>query len=129
MKGFIVIGSNFGNREINIRKAVAFLKSFCKILRHSDIYESQDNLGSGNNYLNIVLEIESAFTEQALNEKFKHFEAFSGRDTLRRKRGEVPLDIDIVMCDGQIRRQHDYDSKYFQIGFNRMMNSESVKLI
>lgn len=120
VKAVIAVGSNYGERRYNILRAITFLENCCRVIRKSDIYETPDCLGTGMPYLNSVIEILTDRNEEELNSSFKLLECKSGRDSIRRKRGEVPLDIDIVVWDGAIRRPSDYKAAYFRIGYHQL---------
>lgn len=47
----------------------------------------------------------------------KQFEISLGRDAQARTRGDVPVDIDIVVFDGKIMRERDFESEFFRIGY------------
>lgn len=127
MKGILVVGSNFGNREENVHKALMFIQSCCSVVSCSDVYESPDNFGHGNHYLNLVIEINCNVSELVLNNQLKQHEIQAGRNKIRRERGEVPIDIDIVVWEGEIRRIHDFQAKYFQQGYNQIRKEQKVK--
>lgn len=118
MRGILVVGSNYQDRKSNLMHAIHFLSENVEILRQSDIYESPDHFGSGCKYLNIVIEFQTCLSERELCRKIKQFELLCGRNIERRERGEVPVDIDIVICDGVIVRNSDYNSSYFKKGFS-----------
>lgn len=127
MKGIIVVGSNFGDRVSNIHEALSFIKTKCLVVNSSDIYETPDILGAGCPYMNIVIEIETDFEENILNKYFKTFEVKAGRNDLRRRRGEVPIDIDIVIWGDSIRRNQDFQAKYFLLGYSQFQFKDKVK--
>lgn len=119
---FIVIGSNTGPRESHINRALRELERLCEIHKVSHIYESPDYLGKGRQYLNCVVEFCSSECENALISCLKEMEKEAGRTELSKERGEVPLDVDIVIWDGEIRRDADFNASFFKEGFNSIMN-------
>ena len=50
----------------------------------------------------------------------KNYEKEEGRDKQCRQRGEVPIDIDIVIAEETIIKEWDYRQKFFQIGFSEI---------
>lgn len=116
MEALIVIGSNCGNREERVETAFRFLKSLGTVISCSDIYESQDCLGSGKKYLNSVLKLDTELPYRLLAAKLKEYEVSTGRDEEARRRGDVPVDIDIVVWNGKIMREKDFNSSYFKRG-------------
>lgn len=122
MKAVLVLGSNCGDRRGFILRAGEMVSASCTVLGASDIYESPDCLGSGRRYLNMVLEVESPLPEESLNSLFKSFECACGRSQMARERGEVPVDIDIVLWGGFIRRPSDFRAAYFRRGYENMVS-------
>lgn len=120
MKAIISIGSNFGEREKNILKAIDYIKTIASIGRHSGIYESQDFTGSGKKYLNCIAEIETPLSLNKQRECFKDFEKKCGRTPELKERGVVPVDIDIIIWGNEILRTKDYNSSYFKTGLALM---------
>ena len=128
MRGYLVAGTNYGDRRANLLAAISYVGSICNITGQSEIYESPDFLGSGSPYCNVVLEIETPKCETELEVMFKDYEFRAGRTSQRRERGEVPVDIDIVIWDDRIRRPLDFNSAYFRKGFSQICNSDIVKI-
>ena len=120
MKAVLVIGSNIGNRVENIKKAICFLENYCMIIRQSGVYESKDCLGSGKRYMNCVLELETLLNEDILSAEIKKYELSAGRTIEGKKRGEVAIDIDIVIWENTILRPSDFNSLYFKLGFTKL---------
>ena len=125
MTALLSVGSNFGNRQLSVECAIAFISSFIKVLRRTPIYESPDCYGSECRYMNAVLEIETELTEESLNSKFKAYEAECGRDAQSRESGEVCVDIDIVKWGDALRRHSDFKARYFQMGL-RLLRLQST---
>ena len=120
MKCLLSIGSNVGNREKQISDAIRHLESLAAIVKRSPVYESRDSNGSGKKYLNSVVEVNTEMTEKDMNQRLKEYELMMGRTNESRERGEVPIDLDIVVCNGDVVRLKDYQSSYFKYGLERM---------
>lgn len=120
MTAVLVLGSNFQDREKNIRKAEDWLSSIGKIEAHSSIYESADFRGSGLIYMNMVVAFDTHLDPSQLCEKIKSYELGAGRTRKCRERGEVVIDIDIVVADDVILRENDYCAAYFQQGLKQL---------
>ena len=43
-----------------------------------------------------------------------------GRDSEARERGDVPLDVDIVLFDAEIVRPRDFSQSFFRIGYESL---------
>ena len=84
----------------------------------SCIYTSPDALGRLGvpDYLNIVIEGTSTLPPEALNRIYKEKEQAYGQRTAQ----HVPLDIDIVITDGEIIRPSDYESEHFRRGYSEL---------
>lgn len=117
MKAVLVVGSNCINREDAVRDALKFIQSSFRVSRKSDVYESPDCLGSGKKYLNAVVEIEVTVPVDTLEKELKAYERRSGRTMDKKLKGEVPIDIDIVICDGEVCRVRDFNARYFKLGY------------
>ena len=77
---YISIGSNIGNRIINIEKSIVKLSSFSKIISQSSFYETQPwGYVDDNNYINIVVKIQTNFSAYSLLSKLKNIEQDMGR--------------------------------------------------
>lgn len=116
MKAILAIGSNCGDREENILKGLSLLSLYCSIVRKSEIFESADIQGHGQQYLNMVLEVKTVSDAFNFNNEIKRIEKTIGRDEHARAKGEVPVDIDIVIWENTIVRPTDYHSDYFKRG-------------
>ena len=108
-KVYLAIGSNLGNRILNIHKTkIQLFKNNIKILKSSGYYESPSwpdpNFPK---FLNIVLKIETNFTEIELLYLCKKIEKFFGRKKTPKNSPRV-CDIDIL----------DYGQKITKKGIN-----------
>ncbi|MDE6338577.1 MAG: hypothetical protein K2K97_02170, partial [Muribaculaceae bacterium] len=50
----------------------------------------------------------------------KNYEKENGRNAEARKRGDVPIDIDIVVWNGEVVREHDFVCNFFRIGLRTL---------
>tara|TARA_B100000683_G_C12234238_1_gene450401 strand:+ start:116 stop:628 length:513 start_codon:yes stop_codon:yes gene_type:complete len=101
---YLAIGSNIGNKKINIEKAKSYLTGDdVKIIQFSNYYESLSWPNIKNpKFLNIVLKIKTKLTPINLLLKCKEIEAKFGRRNPV-KNSPRKCDIDII----------DYDKKKF----------------
>ncbi|MCH5224494.1 MAG: 2-amino-4-hydroxy-6-hydroxymethyldihydropteridine diphosphokinase [Muribaculaceae bacterium] len=113
----ISIGSNCGDRYKNVETALEWLKSILIEVQCSEIYETPCALKSGSPYVNAVLKGVYQGLGYDLEERLKEKEHQMGRNVECRKRGEVPVDIDIVVMDGEVVKEWDFRQKFFQIGY------------
>ena len=129
MKAILSLGSNCGDRSGMISDALEKLGGICRILRQTVIYESPDCLGNGSKYMNAIAEIETILDLPTLNLRLKDLEKEAGRTKETRALGLVPLDMDIVVADGIIVRNNDFNSAYFRKGYSLLAgkNNKIVK--
>ena len=111
---FLAIGSNRGNKKLNIEKAKFLIeKNGIKIEACSSFYET-DSWPNNNfpKYFNIVLRAKTFFKPQDLLKKIKEIEVLIGRKTSLKNYPRI-CDIDII----------DYNQK------NLKINNNNQKLI
>ena len=121
----ISLGSNCGNRELSISLAADWLCGILQDYRKSHTYETPCALNSQNrHYLNCVIIGKTELSISSLDRKLKEYEETHGRDSACRESGEVPVDIDIVIFDGEIIKKWDYRQRFFQIGYKELAKAE-----
>lgn len=112
----IGIGSNCGDRYKHVSEGLSWLKTVLMQTECSEIYETPCALKQGKPYLNAVIKGFFSGDGFQLDDILKEKERAMGRDSECRQRGDVPIDMDIVVCDGVIRKPWDYRQKFFRIG-------------
>lgn len=122
MKYIISLGSNTDDKLRKMMDALSFIRrqTTIKISESSGFYNTTALGGGTQNYLNSVIVLDTDMEFHCLNLFFKNLEIKMGRNDETRLKGEVPIDIDIVIADGVIIRPKDYDTKYFQTGFTKL---------
>lgn len=118
-----MIGSNTVNRVRNLSRAVSYIGSLLKAPRVSGLYETPDFSGIGADYLNIVIAGIWDGDIGSLNKLLHEKETELGRDC--NDKANVALDIDIVVADGKILKEKEFNSIAFSlaikdIGKNRV---------
>lgn len=111
----LCIGSNLQPRSAasKIEEATALLEAAgVAIVANSHVYPS----ASG--YQNCVIKAKSEAEYAILLPATKEIERVLGRTPAMKERGEVPIDIDIVVFDQEVMRPTDFESAYFKKGFN-----------
>lgn len=114
------IGSNCGAKESNVRDAIETLRARLGTVVASHIYETPDAGGSSVRYFNAVVAADCMMTFAECENLCKRMEILAGRDAFARERGEVPLDVDIVVWDESILKPWDFRQKFFTIGYARI---------
>lgn len=119
---YISIGSNLPDGESRITNALAWLRNYASSFAASSIYltpsvsKSDDSM-----YFNAVARCVFPLSTKALVDLLKDYELRHGRDAEARRRGIVPVDIDIVVANDTPVRSRDFNSEYFQIGYRELL--------
>ena len=111
------IGSNCGNRHAFVSEGLKWLANLLSDFRCSSIYATPDCHGGFKEYLNAVVYGKTSRSKKELEILCKKYEAECGRNESMRNAGQVPVDIDIVIYDGDILRPNDYKRDFFKIGY------------
>ena len=109
---FLAIGSNLGNKKLNIEKAKFLIEKNDIIIEAcSSIYET-DSWPNNNfpKYFNIVLKVKTFFKPQDLLKKIKKIEVLMGRKKLPINYPRI-CDIDIIDYDQKNLKINNYDQK------------------
>ncbi|MCM1070945.1 MAG: 2-amino-4-hydroxy-6-hydroxymethyldihydropteridine diphosphokinase [[Clostridium] fimetarium] len=109
----VCVGSNAPDRERRISEACSMLAAILSDCRFSRTMESRDSSGhTDSRYANRLC---AGWCDcpgyGALNEALKGYERDCGRADVA---GEVAIDLDIVIFDGEIVRKGTFDTPYFQ---------------
>lgn len=97
-KVFLGLGSNI-DAPLHIRRALAALEQQFGSLQVSPIYESEAVGFTGNNFLNLVVAINTDLSVAQLHAALRKIENANGRDRSAPKFSGRTLDIDILMYD------------------------------
>lgn len=102
---FIGIGSNLGDKEKNIRKAIYLVSEKCRILEISSLYETEPVGFKGQDlFLNCALQAETSLSQGELLEFVLSIEKKLGR--LRTiKNGPRTIDLDILFYGNEIIKE------------------------
>ena len=100
---YLALGSNLGDREKNLRHALAQISKFAHITRVSSIYETEPwGVKDQPWFLNLVCEATTKLSPVDVLRRAKRIEAAMGRsDGIRY--GPRPIDVDILLYDRVIR--------------------------
>ncbi|MCH5245593.1 MAG: 2-amino-4-hydroxy-6-hydroxymethyldihydropteridine diphosphokinase [Muribaculaceae bacterium] len=119
----ISIGSNSDDRSQKVELAIEFLREILRDTHVSTVYESEAfNHNDKAPYTNAVVVGKTVITMETLNLSLKEFETQSGRDSTARANGIVPIDLDIVIWDGRIIRNDDFERPYFNVGYRELLS-------
>jgi 2-amino-4-hydroxy-6-hydroxymethyldihydropteridine diphosphokinase len=99
---YLSLGSNLGNREANLRSAIAQLNTMVPILATSSMYETQPvDVPNQPWFLNCIAALETDMTPRELLQLALQVEAAMGRLRLQDK-GARKIDIDVVLFGNRI---------------------------
>ncbi|RPG60500.1 MAG: 2-amino-4-hydroxy-6-hydroxymethyldihydropteridine diphosphokinase [Flavobacteriales bacterium TMED191] len=101
---YISIGSNIGNRVLNIDNSIMHLSHFSKIIKSSSYYETSPwGYIDKRDYINIILQIQTSLTPHLLLKKIKLIESKMGRkkSNLSNYSARI-IDLDIIFYDNII---------------------------
>jgi 2-amino-4-hydroxy-6-hydroxymethyldihydropteridine diphosphokinase len=103
-KVFLGIGTNLGERGTNIKEAVTAIgKNIGTVLKCSSLYETEPwGFKSENQFLNIVLEVETELTPSGVLGAILMIEAFLGRSRDGKQYSSRVIDIDILLYEDMI---------------------------
>jgi 2-amino-4-hydroxy-6-hydroxymethyldihydropteridine diphosphokinase len=98
---YLGIGTNLGNRERNLEEAIAKIRECVgSVLMSSSIYETEPwGFRSENDFLNIVVMVETTLTPSGLLGKLLIIESLLGRVRGEKHYESRQIDIDILFYD------------------------------
>jgi len=101
---FLGVGSNLGNRENNLKQAVERIEEYIgPVLKSSSIYITEPwGFKAEEEFLNIVVKIETKLTPYGILEKILMIESLLGRVRDRKKYSSRLIDIDILLYEDKI---------------------------
>ena len=108
----IALGSNTGNRQGNLSEAFLKCKDFIQTNRLSPVIETKPIGHTNNPYLNQLFSGTTSLTLEKLLDNTKRIENEMGRD--RSNRGNVAIDIDIILYDQQKLHFTDWERDYIK---------------
>jgi 2-amino-4-hydroxy-6-hydroxymethyldihydropteridine diphosphokinase len=119
---YLSLGSNLGDREANLRRALEYLNnSGLRILRQSSIYETEPQDVRGQPwFLNLVVEIETALTLTELLARIRDIEREMGRKRIVLK-GPRTIDIDILLYGNAVIETQELQIPHPRLGQRRFV--------
>jgi 2-amino-4-hydroxy-6-hydroxymethyldihydropteridine diphosphokinase len=102
---FIGIGSNEGDREQHVSRAVSALARVpdIRVVQMAMLLETEPVGGPPQGpYLNTVVELETGMSPDALLQALQSIEQAGGRTPSRERWGPRPIDLDILLYDEQV---------------------------
>jgi 2-amino-4-hydroxy-6-hydroxymethyldihydropteridine diphosphokinase len=103
VEAIIALGSNLGDREGNLRRAVAAIGNEAKVLEASSVYETEpmylENQGP---FLNCVIAVETEVGPASLLKLLKSLEESMGREPTHARNGPRRIDLDILFYGSEV---------------------------
>jgi dihydroneopterin aldolase/2-amino-4-hydroxy-6-hydroxymethyldihydropteridine diphosphokinase len=98
MEVFLGIGANLGNRENNLKEAVARVEEYIgKVTAFSSIYETEAwGFQTEDEFLNMVLKVETKLKPSGLLGRILMIESLLGRIRITKQYSSRVIDIDIL---------------------------------
>ena len=100
-KIFLGIGTNLGNRKANLRKAKEMIgEHIGRIWNSSSVYETAPwGFEAENDFLNMVVEVETNLSPAEIMKKISGIESMLGRERNQNRYSSRIIDIDILLYD------------------------------
>lgn len=116
----ISIGSNCKERQEAVQKSIDFLSEKLQSPRASGCYSTPASNGKDADYLNAVLVGDTHDCREKFEALLKLYEVANGRTKLCKQEGVIPIDLDLVVWNGEVVRPADFNKDYFQIGWKQL---------
>ncbi len=116
----ISIGSNSNDKDWQVENCIAWLKTNLSGVSTSKIYGTPASNRKDPDYLNAVMKAKCKEDFNEIQQKLKDYETVCGRTPLSKQVGDIPMDLDIVIWNGNILRQRDFNQEYFQKGWQEI---------
>ncbi len=115
------LATNTPDKHAQMNHAIEELRAIDSTLSVSTAYET-DPVGNREQprYLNAVAIIETSWDYESLHGRLKELEQLHGRTPESKAQGAIPLDIDIVVWNGEVLRPRDWEQTYFTIGLREL---------
>lgn len=121
-KLIISLGSNSSDRQWRMEQAVKHLEQILTKTVMSDVYESPAHNGVDAPYLNAVMLASTTKSFEEVNAAFKQWEIACGRTPASKMQGVIPIDLDVVVWNGEVIRVSDYSRDYVSKGVAQLLH-------
>jgi 2-amino-4-hydroxy-6-hydroxymethyldihydropteridine diphosphokinase len=133
---YLGIGSNI-SPEVNIPRAIALLRKYVEVEAISTIWESPPEGGSGPNFLNAAVLIQTDLDEEDLRSRIlRRIESQLGRIRTPDQNAPRTIDLDILIFDGQVLDDQIWLRAYLALPLSELIpelmhptNGESLRKI
>lgn len=122
MNIFIVgLGSNSRDRQLQMENAIHHVMTKFQNVKVSSIYDTPALNGIDSNYFNAVLVATTNMSLEETTKVLKQWEVSCGRTSKSKLIGSIPIDLDVVIWNGEVLRERDYSCRYFRLGYNQLV--------
>ncbi|MGD0711026.1 MAG: 2-amino-4-hydroxy-6-hydroxymethyldihydropteridine diphosphokinase [Bacteroidales bacterium] len=105
---YLLLGTNLGNKEENLRNAVKLLKKLGKVKKHSAIYETEPwGFTDERNFFNMAVSLETQLNPFELLTEILKIEISIGRTRQVKQWVAREIDIDIIFYDNEIINEEE----------------------
>ena len=116
----VSVGSNVPQQQEQVVACIGWLKQTLTDASASSAYRTPAIGGHGADYTNCVVIGKTAATIQDITAQFKAYERQCGRTPECKALGLVPIDLDVVIFNGEVVREKDFNQIYFKIGLEEL---------
>lgn len=100
---YLLLGTNLGNKEDNLKKAIKLIKKLGRIKKHSAIYETEPcGFMDERNFFNMAVCLETFLSPFELLNEILRIEISIGRKRQEKQWIAREIDIDIIFYDNRI---------------------------
>jgi 2-amino-4-hydroxy-6-hydroxymethyldihydropteridine diphosphokinase len=129
-KVYLGIGTNLGNRKVNLRKAVRMIgENIGRILDSSSVYETAPwGFEAETDFLNMVVRVETNYSPAEVMKKITGIELLLGRERNQDRYSSRVIDIDILLFDDLVINENGlkiphplmHERKFVLVPFNEI---------
>lgn len=105
---------------LHLKQAETAIASLGNAVQWGEIIVTPAEGGRGM-YHNRAVRLRSALSPEELREQLKQIEREAGRTAESKLRGIIPLDIDVLACDGEVLRPDDWEKEYVKLAMSRLV--------
>jgi 2-amino-4-hydroxy-6-hydroxymethyldihydropteridine diphosphokinase len=131
LRAWLGLGSNVGDRMANLRAGCdALERDGVRIRARSNVYETEPQAGAVGqaDFLNACIEVETGLGSRALLETAKRIELELGRDPAAPRHAPRPLDIDVLIVEGERVDAPDYHVPHIEVERRRFVLEPLLEL-
>jgi 2-amino-4-hydroxy-6-hydroxymethyldihydropteridine diphosphokinase len=101
---FLSLGTNLGNREFNLKEALARVEeNIGRVMKSSSVYETESwGFQTSDEFLNMVVEVETNLSPSGLLGRILMIESLLGRVRGEKQYSSRKIDIDILLYENLI---------------------------